>query len=106
MAKVYLPEEYLNKPCYQINNGYIRVYETTNNNYYNIVHDVYYTNNYLARTTTASYSSSTICDKLDLTSDFYYRNDFDKILFIFVVFAIFIIYIPFKLFMKLFRGVR
>lgn len=35
-----------------------------------------------------------------LTDDFYYRNDFDKILTIFIIIVIFAIWFPFKLFSR------
>ena len=41
-----------------------------------------------------------------LTNEVYYRNDFDKSLIIFVILAIICLYLPFRLFMKLFKRGR
>lgn len=38
-----------------------------------------------------------------ITTDYYYRNDFADILLIFIIFAIVCIYLPFKLFSRIFR---
>lgn len=103
MAKIYLPTEYLNKPCYVINNGYIRVYNTTNNSN-NIVYDIYINQDYQVRRTTSGYSSSTYCDTMNqYTDDIYYRTDFDKILVIFLILCIFCFLLPLKIFVRFFR---
>lgn len=103
MAKIYLPTEYLNKPCYVINNGYIRVYNTTNNSN-NIVYDIYINQDYQVRRTTSGYSSSTQCDTMNqYTDDIYYRTDFDKILVIFLILCIFCFLLPLKIFVRFFR---
>lgn len=69
--------------------------------------DYFYNSNYLYQDGVQSFSNySTIPVCLDnsfLTDNFYYRNDFPSILFIFFIFSIFCIYIPLKLFMRLFR---
>lgn len=38
-----------------------------------------------------------------ITTDYYYRNDFADILLIFIIFVIVGIYLPFKIFSKIFR---
>lgn len=101
---IYLPTEYLNKPCYIINNGYIRVYETTNNNQSNVVHDIYINQDYMVKKGTANYSSNTVCDKINTYTDsIYYRTDFDSILIILLIMSIFCFLIPLKIFIRLFR---
>lgn len=70
--------------------------------------DFYYNSNYLYNDGIQSFgnysTSLPIClDNSVLTSDFYYRNDLDSILIIFLVFAIFSVYIPIKIFSKLFK---
>lgn len=69
--------------------------------------DYFYNSNYLYQDGTQSfgnYSTLPVClDNSVLTNDFYYRNDLPDILFIFFIFSIFCIYIPLKLFMRLFR---
>lgn len=101
---IYLPTEMLNKPCYVINNDYIRVYETTNTNQSNVVYDVYINQDYMIKKTTANYSSSTVCDTYNTYTDsVYYRVDFDSILIILVIMSIFCFLIPLKVFVRLFR---
>lgn len=102
--KIYLPTDYLNKPCYVINNGYIRVYNTVNTEERNIVYDIYVNQNYMVKKSSASYSSNTVCDTTNTyTDDVYYRNDFDSILIIFLILSIFCFYIPLKLFSSIYK---
>ena len=69
--------------------------------------DYYYTSNYLYEDGVQSfsnYSTLPIClENSVLTNDFYYRNDFVDILLIFFIMSIFIIYIPIRIFSRLFR---
>lgn len=103
MSKIYIPTEYLNKPCYVINNGYIRVYNTTHSSN-NTVYDIYINQDYMIKRTTAGYSSSTICDTSNIyTDDIYYRTDFDKIIVIFICLCIFCFLLPLKVFCRFFR---
>lgn len=61
-------------------------------------------NHYFSNNGTMNLSNSiNYYNKADLTNDFYYRNDFDSILIIFFIIAIFAFYIPFKIIMRLFR---
>lgn len=106
MAKVYLPTEYLNKPCYQVNNDYIRVWESINSNN-NTYYDIYFKNDYLIRKGSSSYSSYQVCDNLNTYTDvIYYRYDFDKILFLFLGLCIVFFYPGLKLFLRMFRRFR
>lgn len=101
---IYLPTDYLNKPCYVINDGYIRVYDTINEDYRNVVYDIYVNQDYMVKKGTATYSSKTVCDTLNTyTDDVYYRIDFDSILIIFIIMCIFCFLIPLKIFIRLFR---
>lgn len=98
MSKIYLPQEYLNKPCYQVNNGYIRVFETNNYNSSNVVYDVYINQDYQVRKGMANYSSNSYCDNVNTyTSDVYYRTDFPEILLTFVLLAFVCFWIPWKM---------
>lgn len=107
MSKIYLPSEYMNKPCYVINNGYIRVYNTINTNYQNTVYDVYINQDYMVKRGTASYSSSTVCDTAnEYTDNFYYRTDIDKILVIFLILAIICVLCPLKIMTRFFKRFR
>lgn len=104
MSTIYLPKEYLNKPCYQVNQNYIRVFETTNYNSYNTVYDIYINQDYQVRQGSANYNSNTVCDNLNTyTDDIYYRTDFYKSLIILVILFIFIVNFPVKIFKRMFR---
>lgn len=108
MSKIYLPTQYLNKPCYVVNNDYIRVYESTNNNYQNTVYDIYFKNDYMVRRNSSSYSSNTLCDNINTyTDEVFYRYDYDKSLISFAILFLFIIVVPFKLtIFRFFRRLR
>lgn len=101
---IYVPTEYLNKPCYVINNGYIRVYDTINTNQSNIVYDIYINQDYMIKQGTANYYSNTVCDRLNTYTDsVYYRVDFVNILIMLTIFCIFCFVLPLKIFVRLFR---
>lgn len=91
----------------------IRAYYTKpyNPNYNNSIQvqytDFYINSNYISKEGSQNFnynSSIPNCISQDnLTDEVYYRNDFDRILIIFIIFAIFCILIPLKVFMRLFR---
>ena len=69
--------------------------------------DFYINSHYLQRTGTQSWgqwnSSLPVClDSNIITTDFYYRNDLDSILIIFLVLFIFIIVLPYKIMSRAF----
>ncbi len=106
--KIYVPD-LENYQCYVVQSeGVIRAYEqlpandvTTNYRDYYINSDYIYKDGV---TTFSHYSSIPVClDSNNLTNDFYYRNDIDKILIIFLILFIFIIFIPFKIVLRFFR---
>lgn len=100
MGKIYLPTEFVDKPCKVINNDYIRVY--TNNNYTQWV-DVFYNSNYMLRNGYSNYSTSPQCDTLnEFTDNIYYRNDLDSILVIFIIILIFSFYFPYRIIARMF----
>lgn len=104
MAKIYLPTEYLNKSCYQVNANYIRVFETTHNNSSNTVYDIYINQDYQVRQGTANYSSSTVCDRINTyTDEIYYRTDMPQILLMFIIFCMIMFILPLKVFLRMFR---
>lgn len=106
MSKVYLPTEYLNKPCYQVNYDYIRVWNSTNSNN-NTYYDVYFKNDYLVKQGYSGFSSYQVCDTLNTYTDvIYYRYDFDKIIFLFLSLCIIFFYPGFKIFLRMFRRFR
>lgn len=108
MEHVYLPSSTIYNKCYVVQNeNVIRAYDTIPSNGANYNYRDYYINsNYIYKDGTGQWSQYTtlpICLNNDIISnDYYYRNDFPDILFIFLVFSIFIVYIPFKIFSRAF----
>lgn len=110
MNKVFIPEDEIYNACVVIQSSDIlRVYDTIprNNTSYSY-RDYYINSDYIFKEGSGSwgnnYTTLPICIDDDLiTNDFYYRVDFFKILIIFLVFNIFAIYLPIKIFSKIFR---
>lgn len=70
--------------------------------------DFYINSHYLEKEGTQTWGSYTqylpVCiSSSAITNDFYYRNDLPGILIMFIIFSIFIFYIPIKVFLRLFR---
>lgn len=103
MSKIYLPSEYVDSPCKIVNNGYIRAYDNSSLTNYT---DIYINQDYMIKKGRSNTGYTGTCDIYNTyTDNFYYRNDFSQILFIFLIFTIFIVYIPTKIVSKLFiRG--
>lgn len=106
--KIYVPD-LENYECFVVRDEeVIRSYEEipTYNSTINY-RDYYINSNYIFNDGVqqfSNYSTLPSClDKSNLTSDVYYRNDFDSILVIFLILSIFCFYIPIKIFMRLFR---
>ena len=105
--KIYVPD-LENYECFVIRDeNIIRAYQKTPMHNSTIDYrDYYYNSNYMFQDGSqnfSQYSTLPVClPKENLTNDFYYRNDFDKILFIFLVFFLFIIYFPYKIFSRFF----
>lgn len=108
---IYVPEKE-NYKCYVVQNEeVIRAYENIPSYNTNInFRDYYIRSDYIYREGTqqfGTYTTLPVCLPMDtLTSDYYYRLDFDKSLVIFFIFAIICIYIPLKIFSKLFKRGR
>lgn len=107
--KIYVPEDTTYNKCYVVQSeGVIRGYDRvpTNNTSYNY-RDYYIDSSYIYKDgsgTWSQYTNLPIClDSSVITNDFYYRQDFPYILFIFLVFNIFGIFVPIKIFSKLFK---
>ena len=105
---IYVPD-LTNYKCYVVQSeGVLRGYEEvpTNNTTINY-RDFYINSNYIYRDgsqTFGQFSTLPVCLSSDvITSDVYYRNDFDSILIIFLIMSIFCFYIPLKVFLRLFR---
>lgn len=105
---IYVPD-LENYKCFVVRDEeVIRAYEDIPTNNSTITYRDYYINsNYIFNDGVqqfSTYSTLPYClDKSTLTSDVYYRNDFDSILVIFLILSIFCFYIPIKIFMRLFR---
>lgn len=105
---IYVPD-LENYECYVVQSeGVLRGYEETPRNNRDVNYrDFYINSNYIYRDgnqSFGSYSNLPIClsDNV-ITTDVYYRNDFDSILIIFLIMSIFCIYIPLKIFSRLFK---
>ncbi len=111
MENVFLPVDNISDySCYSIsaNGEYIRAYkDIPRNNSSSSYVDYYINSHYLevpGYQTWSQYSNLPVCmDSNVITNDFYYRNDFADILIILLILSIFCIYIPLKIFSKLFK---
>jgi len=105
--KIYVPNYSASNCAYMYSNNTLRVYESQPQNNATIAYTDYFVDNhYLYRTGTTTFSSYTTLPTClvssNITSDFYYRTDFDSILFIFLVLFVFVILIPLKLLSRIF----
>lgn len=105
---IYVPEKE-NYQCYVVQNeGVIRAYEEIPQNNRTINYRDYYINSdYIYKDsyqTFNQYTTLPTCLSSNvLTSEVYYRLDFDKILIILFIMSIFCFLIPIKIFKRLFR---
>ena len=105
---IYVPEKE-NYKCYVVRSEeVIRAYEEIPRNNTEVNYrDYYYNSNYLYNDGVQSFSQYTtipVClDNDNITSDVYYRNDFDSILVIFLIMCIFCFYIPLKVILRFIR---
>lgn len=106
--KIYVPDKE-NYECFVVRSEeVIRAYEDIPRNNTDVNYrDYYYNSNYLYNDGLQSFSQyttlPTCLDNNNVTTDVYYRNDIDSILIIFTILCIFGIWIPLKIFMRLFR---
>lgn len=110
MEKIYVPSETIYNKCYVVQNSdVIRAYDKVpnNNTDYNY-RDYYINSSYIYKDgygSWGSYSTLPVCLDSDvITNDYYYRLDFPNILIMFLIINIFAIYLPIKIFSKLFKG--
>lgn len=105
---IYLPD-LENYNCFVVQNeGVIRAYEETPQNNQTISYRDYYINSsYIYKDGYQSFNQyatlPTCLDNNTVTNDYWYRLDLPSILFIFCVFVFFGVYLPFKIFMRLFK---
>lgn len=108
MGKIYIPEYNENSCVSILDYNTIRVYEKTPTLESNVTYRDYFINsNYIYYDGVEEFNEGSyipLCLKNEnLTNDFYYRNDLDRILIIFLIFSIFAIYLPLKIFVRLGR---
>lgn len=106
---IFIPSDTTYNKCYVVQSeGVIRGYDRvpTNNTTYNY-RDYYVNSSYIYRDgsgTWNQYSNLPVCLDSDIiTNNFYYRLDLANILICFFVINIFCIYIPIKIFSKIFK---
>lgn len=105
---IYVPD-IENYECYYIQSeGVIRAYEDMPTRESTVNYRDYYINSdYIYKDGSQSfnsYSTLPVCLSSDvITNDINYRNDLADILIVFFIYAIFCVYIPLKIFMRLFR---
>lgn len=109
MAKIYVPNYTTGMCAYINNNNTIRVYETQPRNNATINYTDYYFNSHYyynrGYTTFSNYSTLPTClYDSDITTDYYYRNDFSDILLIFAIIVFFCWYMLSLLIKKLLKG--
>ena len=105
---IYVPYDSIYDKCYVVQSeGVIRGYDRVPS--YNTVYsyrDYYLKSDYIYREGSGQwnqYSTLPTClASSQITNDYYYRVDFSNILIIFLIFALFIIFIPYKIFSRLF----
>lgn len=107
--KIYVPESSIYNNCYVVyNEDIIRAYDRipSHNSDYNY-RDYYINSSYIYKDGYGSwsqYSTLPICLDSDvITNDYYYRLDFPGILLMFFIINIFGIFIPIKIFSKIFK---
>jgi len=105
---IYVPD-LTNYQCFVVRSeDVIRAYKQVPYNNSTIEYrDYYFNSNYLYQDgvqTFSQYTTLPVClDNTKLTTEVYYRNDFDSILTIFLIMSIFCFLIPIKIFTRLFR---
>lgn len=109
---IYVPEDTTFNKCYVVQSeGVIRGYDTTPRNNANYSYRDYYINSsYIYRDGTGTWSQYTTLPTClassSISNDYWYRQDLPSILVMFLIINIFGIYLPIKIFSKLFkRGV-
>lgn len=108
---IYVPEYSTGNCAYVRDTNTIRVYSTTPTYNSTVSYRDYYINSHYLYTdgsqTFGNYATIPIClSSSNITTDFYYRNDFTDILVMFSIFCLFGIYIPLKVFTRIFRRLR
>ena len=105
---IYVPEYTQGNCAYIYNSDVIRVYDSQPRNNATISYkDYYIKSSYIynnGSTTFSNYSTLPVCiADSRLTTDVYYRNDFLQILLIFFMLSFVCFWVPWKIFIRLFR---
>lgn len=106
--KIYIPDYTTGKCAYIYNSDIIRVYDSVphNNSTVNYT-DFYIKSSYISNrgsTTFGQYSTLPTCiTDSRITTEVYYRNDFPSILIIFFIMSFISFWVPWKIFIRLFR---
>lgn len=106
---IYVPHDNVYNKCYVVQGeGVIRGYDTvpSNNRSYNY-RDYYINSSYIFRDGAGSWSQystlPTCLSPSDITNEYWYRIDFPNVLVMFLIINIFGIYLPIKIFSRIFR---
>lgn len=105
---IYVPDKE-NYECFVVQSeGVIRAYEEVPENNISVNYrDYYISSNYIYKDGTQSfsqYATLPVCLATDeITSEVYYRNDFDSILIIFLILCFIFFWFPIKLFTRMFK---
>lgn len=108
--KIYLPNELTENQCaFVYDKDTIRVFEEipTENSTIDFT-DYYINSNYLSKKGKYTFSTElpSCLNNTDFTTDYYYRNDFDRILIIFFIILFIVYYIFSKIIHSFFLGFR
>lgn len=106
--KIYVPNLENYQCVYVRSNDIIRAYfQKPQNNSTVTYRDYYINSNYIytdGEQSFSNYTSLPTClNNTNLTSEVYYRNDFDSILVMFICLCLIFFYIPIKILFRLFR---
>lgn len=99
MANIYIPDQYINN-CNVIYPSFIRSY--LDNSYTDYV-DIFFKSDYYLQRGTDTSGITPLCDNLNsFTTDVWYRYDISHILIIFLILTIFVVYLPYKIYSRVF----
>lgn len=107
-AKIYVPNYSDGNCAYIYNSDIVRVYDSIPRHNSTIGYKDYFINSsYIdnnGTTTFSQYSSLPTCINSDrITTEVYYRNDFAQILLIFFLLSFICFWVPWRIFLRLFR---
>lgn len=110
MSKIFVPSDTTYNKCYVVSSGVIRAYNKVpqyNTDY--VYREYFIHDNYNYRDVSGNWGQQqfttlpSCINSNDLTNNFYYRVDFYQILIMFIIFSIFVFYIPIKILFRIFK---